>query len=135
MKALSLYSRKFLTSRPDSGDQILAETLFEFLVERFERVEEGLAVNLLDYLHAAFAHLFEPLGSVKPRSPARSPQHAALAAAIKHSLVRHGIELVRTSSAIGDEGNRRKEMSGEGEGCILNFVKKTGWRSSGTGFS
>src|SRR5260370_37378683 len=53
---------KLLRSRPDSGEQILAEALLEFTFERLERIDEGLAIDLLDDVHPAAAQLFEPWG-------------------------------------------------------------------------
>src|SRR5258708_16743179 len=53
---------KLLRSRPDSSEQILAEALLELAFERLERIDEGLAIDLLDDVHSAAAQLFELWG-------------------------------------------------------------------------
>src|SRR5258708_9346032 len=59
---------KILRGGPDSGEHVLAETFFEFRLERLQRVKEGLAVDLLDDFHAAVAQLVE-LRGIKLRLP------------------------------------------------------------------
>src|SRR5229473_501123 len=95
---------KILRSGPDSRDQLLAETLLEFLIERLERVQEGLAINLLDDLHAAATHLFQ-LWCVKLRLPGHLGRR--LGGRDQHRLIAR-IERFE-HRAVCDEADRCKE--------------------------
>src|SRR6187402_2366744 len=93
------------TSGPNSGEHVLAELLLEFRLERLDGVDEGLAVDRLDDLHAACPQLLE-LGRVELRLP--GGVGARLGRSLQHLLISR-IELLE-HLAIGDEGDRREEM-------------------------
>src|SRR6266702_444665 len=111
-----------LRRSPDPGEQILAEALLEFGLQGFHGIDEGLAIDLLDDLHAGLAQPLELLRLVRGATlPGRL--RTGLGCGNDGGLV-GGLKALE-HVAIGDEGDGREEMPGQA-GIFLYFLEMAG---------
>src|SRR3954468_13807377 len=99
-----------LLGRPNRGDQLLAEPLLEFGIERLDRIDECLAIDLVDDLHARTSQFLQ-FRVVDLRLPGRF--RTSLGGRHQGRLL--GGRKLFEHLAIGYEGDRREEMPGHGQ--------------------